>query len=87
MTVTLSVVAVAATLIIAVAMVKTGHIFKALFTSVALGIIALFAVNVISAFTGVSIGVNAVSVFVSAVGGISGVVTLLVMNTLFSACP
>jgi len=87
MTVTLCVVAVAATLIIAVSMVKTGHIFKALFTSVALGIVALFAVNVISAFTGVSIGVNAVSIFVSAVGGISGVVMLLVMNTLFSACP
>lgn len=65
-------------------MVKTGHGFKALLSSVILGILALFAVNIISSFTGVEIGINAVSLFISCVCGIAGVVMMLVINTMFS---
>ena len=56
---------------------------KTLALSAAQGIIALFAVNVLGTITGVTVGVNAVSLFVSCIGGISGVIMLLVMNAIF----
>ncbi|MCR4926037.1 MAG: pro-sigmaK processing inhibitor BofA family protein [Clostridiales bacterium] len=65
-------------------MIKTKHGFKAILSSVVLGVIALFGINLFSSFTGVSIGVNAVSIFVSCIASIPGVIMLLLVNTMFS---
>lgn len=83
LTVILCAAAVISTLAVIAAAVKGGHGLKTLALSAAQGIVALFAVNVLGTLTGVTVGVNAVSVFISCIGGISGVIMLLVMNALF----
>lgn len=65
------------------AAVKGGHGLKTLALSAVQGIVALFAVNVLGVATGVTVGVNAVSLFISCIGGVSGVIMLLVMNVIF----
>lgn len=75
--------AVTGTLAVIAAAVKGGHAIKTLSLSAVQGIIALFAVNVLGTVTGVTVGVNAVSIFISCIGGISGVIMLLVMNAIF----
>lgn len=57
---------------------------KTLFLFTLCGILALIAVNLSTAYTGVSIPVNPYTVGVSAAGGIMGVVTLLIIKIIFS---
>lgn len=59
-------------------MIKSKHFFKALVFSAIQGIAALFAVNLLSAATGVSLSVNALTLAISAVGGTAGVIGMLV---------
>lgn len=66
--------------LIILAMLKSKHFFKAAFLSCAQGLAALFAVNLLSSFTGFSLGVNWITIGISAVSGIAGVVMLLVSN-------
>lgn len=64
--------------IILAVMVKSKHFFKALVLSALQGVAALFAVNLLSAATGVTLAVNPVTLVVSAVGSLPGVVAMLV---------
>ena len=51
--------------------------------SIGVGFCALLAVNLSGYFTGVHLPLNPLSIGVSAVGGIPGVTTLLLLNLLF----
>ena len=64
-------------------MLKRKHFFKTLFFSAVQGTAALFAVNLLTTFTGVSLAVNAVTLLFCGVGGIPGVVLLLGAKLLF----
>ena len=64
--------------IILAVMVKSKHFFKAIVLSALQGVAALFAVNLLSAATGVTLAVNPVTLTVSAVGSLPGVVAMLV---------
>lgn len=68
--------AVSGIMILAV-MFKSKHFFKAVFFSALQGLAALFAVNLLSAVTGFSLAVNAVTLLISALGGTAGVAALL----------
>lgn len=57
--------------------------FKMAVSSMALGIVALAAVNLCGWFTGVTLPVSTLSVSVAAVGGIPGVTLMLVLNMFF----
>lgn len=48
--------------------------------SMIVGILSLLAVNLFSSFTGVSLPVSMLSLGISAVGGIPGVTTMLILN-------
>ena len=65
-------------LITVLVMSKSKSFFKALVFSALQGVAALFAVNLLSAATGVSLAVNGVTLALSAIGGTAGVVGLLV---------
>lgn len=65
-------------LITVLVMNKSKSFFKALVFSALQGVAALFAVNLLSAATGVSLAVNGVTLALSAIGGTAGVVGLLV---------
>lgn len=58
--------------------------FKNIFLSLFSGVGSLFAVNIASAITAVSLPVNTLTLSVSAVGGIPGVVLLLISDVLLS---
>ena len=58
--------------------------FKNIFLSLFSGVGSLFAVNIASAITAVSLPVNTLTLSVSAVGGIPGVVLLLISEVLLS---
>ncbi len=60
------------------AMGRSGRFFRAFTLSAVSGIAALFAVHLLSQFTHVDLAVNPVTLGMSAVAGVSGVVTLLV---------
>ena len=62
---------------------RTGHFFRALLISAVSGIAVLFAVNLCSGFTGVSIAVNGWSLGTGAVFGVPGVVGMLLLNIFF----
>ena len=73
--------ALAASLIIILTVsLKSKHFFKSVFLSAFSGLSALFAVHVISWFTGLSLSVNLFTAAVSAVGGIPGVIALLITS-------
>lgn len=65
-------------IIILFAMLKSKRFFRSLLLSAAQGICALFAVNLFSSLTGVSVAVNPVTAAVSALGGTPAVILLLV---------
>lgn len=65
-------------LITVLVMFKSKNFFKALILSALQGIAALFAVNLLSAATGVSLAVNPVTVALSVIGGTAGVIGMLV---------
>ncbi len=57
--------------------VKSRHFFRCLFLSSLSGIGSLFAVNILSQMTGIALGINAVTLSVSALGGIPSVIAML----------
>ena len=68
--------------IIIISMLKSKHFFKAAILSCLQGVAALFAVNLLTSFTGVSIAVNYITLAICAVSGIAGVVLLLACNSI-----
>ena len=65
--------------IVLVTLIKSGHLVRYLILSAISGIGALFAVNLLADLTGVSIALNYITLAVSALFGISGVIALVVM--------
>lgn len=63
--------------IVLIALIKSGHFIRYLLLSATSGIGSLFAVNLLSSVTGVSIALNYITLSVSSVFGISGVIGLL----------
>ncbi len=59
---------------------KTGHFFKSILLTALSGIGSLFAVNILTSLTGVSIAVNYISLTLSGIFGIPGVIALLFMH-------
>ncbi len=59
---------------------KSGHFIKSILLSLVSGIGALFAVNILTPITGVGIAVNYISLALSGIFGIPGVIALLFMH-------
>lgn len=53
---------------------------KSIFLSASMGVLAILLVNLSGAFTGVSLGLNPISIGISSVLGISGVILMLVLS-------
>ena len=66
-------------LAVALTLIKSGHFIRYLLLSAISGIGALFAVNLLTSVTGVSIALNYITLFVSALFGISGVIALVLI--------
>ena len=66
-------------IVVTVVLIKSGHPVRYLLSSAISGIGALFAVNLLSSVTGVSIALNYITLGVSSLFGISGVIGLLLM--------
>ena len=64
------------------AMKKSGRFFSALFLSALEGIIALFAVNAAGAFTGVTLGVNGMTLASGVIFGVPGIAAHLIVKTI-----
>ena len=64
-------------LAVSTALIKSGHFLRYLLLSAISGIGSLFAVNLLSCVTGVTIALNYITLGVSSVFGISGVIGLL----------
>ncbi len=58
-------------------LVKSRHFFRCLFLSSLSGIGSLFAVNILSQMTGIVLGINGITLAVSALGGIPSVIAML----------
>ena len=65
-------------IIILFVMLRSKHFIRSLILSALQGVAALFAVNLFSAVTGFELAVNPVTLSVSALGGMSGVILLLI---------
>lgn len=63
--------------IVLITLIKSGHFIRYLLLSAISGIGSLFAVNLLSSVTGVSIALNYITLAVSSVFGISGVIGLI----------
>lgn len=61
---------------------KSRHFFRCLFLSSLSGIGSLFAVSISGSLTGISIGINPVTLSVSAFGGIPSVIAMLIARYL-----
>lgn len=83
LTVGLWAVAAAVTLAVFVALVRGGRPIRTALVSGFQGLAALLAVDAVGGFTGVSLGINALSGACCAVLGVPGVVGLLVLKTVF----
>lgn len=59
---------------------KSGHFIKSVMLTLISGIGALFAVNILTPLTGVAISLNYISLTVSGIFGIPGVIALLFMH-------
>ncbi|MDR2647793.1 MAG: pro-sigmaK processing inhibitor BofA family protein [Oscillospiraceae bacterium] len=77
-------VAASGTLVILLSALRQRRLIRYVLLTVLSGVAALFAVNALGAFTGISLPVNGLSLGVSAVGGTPGVISLLLLNTLFT---
>ena len=64
-------------IIVLCTLIKSKHFFSYLILSAISGIGSLFAVNLLSAITGVSIALNYITLGISSLFGISGVIALL----------
>lgn len=69
-------------LIITLVCFKTKHFFKNFFLSAISGIGSIFAVNLLTAYTGVSIAVNYITLLIGGFFGISGVIAVIVSQIL-----
>lgn len=67
------------TFAVIVCLLKSGHFIRYLFLSAVSGIGALFAVNLLTGITGVSIALNYITLAISSVFGISGVIALVLI--------
>ena len=67
-----------------IAMFKTKRPVRAFLGSGAQGVCALAAVNIVGAFTGVSLGLNLISGIFCIVLGIPGVISLLVLKLIMN---
>ena len=67
-----------------VTLIKSKRPVRGLLGSALQGACALAAVNVTGMFTGVSLGINVFTGAVSAVLGVPGVITLLLLKVIFS---
>lgn len=76
-------VAAAAALAVFVALVRGGRPVSRALSGAVQGLAALLAVDVAGIFTGVSLSVNALTAGTCAVLGVPGVVTLLILKTIF----
>ena len=65
---------------VAITLIKSGHFLRYLILSAISGIGALFTVNLLTSFTGVSIALNYITLAVSSLFGISGVIALVLVN-------
>ena len=65
--------------VVLVTLIKSGHLVRYLVLSAISGLGALFAVNLLADLTGVSIALNYITLAVSALFGISGVIALVIM--------
>ena len=66
-------------LIVLLTLIKSGHFIRYLMLSAISGIGALFAVNLLTSVTGVSIALNYITLAVSSLFGISGVIALVLI--------
>ena len=66
--------------IVLLTLIKSGHFIRYLLLSAISGIGALFAVNLLTSITGVSIALNYITLAVSGIFGISGVIALVLVN-------
>jgi len=66
-----------------VALIRSRRPIRTLAGSGAQGLCALAAVNIAGIFTGISLGLNLVSVIACVVLGVPGVIALLVLKTIF----
>lgn len=64
--------------------VKSERFFRSLFLSAVSGIGSLFAVNIVSAVTGVSLAVNLATLLISGIGGVPGTVFLLLSDVILN---
>lgn len=67
------------TVVVALTLIKSKHFIRYLILSTISGIGALFAVNLLTAVTGVSIALNYITLAVSSIFGISGVIALVLI--------
>ena len=65
--------------IVVLTLIKSRHFIRYLFLSALSGIGALFAVNLLTYLTGVSIALNYITLGISALFGISGVIALVLV--------
>ncbi len=70
--------------VVAIALIRSKRPVRGLIGSGAQGLCALAAVNVVGAFTGVSLGLNLLSGLSCLVLGVPGVVALLVLKLIFA---
>ncbi|MDR1464030.1 MAG: pro-sigmaK processing inhibitor BofA family protein [Oscillospiraceae bacterium] len=75
--------AAAGALAILLSMLRSRHLLRNLLLTALSGVASLYAVNALGLLTGIKIAVNALSLGVSAVGGMPGVISLLLLNTIF----
>ncbi len=75
----LTIVLILGALAVIFCLLKSGHFIRYLFLSAVSGIGALFAVNLLTSLTGVSIALNYITLGVSAIFGISGVIALVLI--------
>ena len=80
MTAIICIAAVLCALTVLVSMKKSGHFIKSLFLSVIEGTAALFAVNAVGTFTGVTLPVNWLTLTSGAVFGMPGIAAHLIIQ-------
>lgn len=73
---------IASLIIILIVMLRSKHFFKCFMLSSVSGIAALFAVNLLREITGFEIGVNPMTLVLSAIGGSPAVILMLVSRVL-----
>lgn len=80
---TLIVVGVMLTFFMLVVYARSGHFWRSLLGGALPGVAALGVVNYLAGYTGVSLAVNGLSLFVSAVLGLPGVISLFLLRMMW----